>query len=262
MKQCDILKTGAIVMNSLRSRIFRYVKKKYQTVPEFLWKSFPDYAVLRHGDNSKWYGIIMNIPGKKLDFNMEGRVDVLNVKLGDPYFADMLIHKEGYFRGYHMGRGNWVSVLLDGTVPFKEICGLLDESFIVTGPGQKKQKERPPKEWIVPANPKYYDVIQAFEESEEIDWKQGRGITVGDTVFLYVAAPVSAILYCCKVTRTDIPYEYKDTNVTIRALMKIRLKKRYNPEEFPFHILKEKYGVFAVRGPRGIPYGLSCALKK
>ena len=46
---------------------------------------------------------------------------------------------------------------------------------------------------------------RAFEEAEEILWKQGSGIKKGDTVFLYVAAPVSAILYRCLVTETDIP---------------------------------------------------------
>lgn len=67
---------------------------------------------------------------------------------------------------------------------------------------------RPPKEWIIPANPKYYDIQAAFRTSKEIDWKQGKGIKVGDTVYMYVAAPVSAILYKCRVTRTDIPFRF------------------------------------------------------
>ena len=33
---------------------------------------------------------------------------------------------------------------------------------------------RPPKEWIIPANPKYYDIQAAFRTSKEIDWKQGK----------------------------------------------------------------------------------------
>ena len=121
---------------------------------------------------------------------------------------------------------------------------------------------RPPKEWIIPANPDYYDIVHAFDDDREIEWKQGRGIKAGDTVFLYVGAPVSAILYKCRVIETDIPYHYSDENLTITAVMKIKLQKRYKPSQFTFEKLKEKYGIYAVRGPRGIPDSLSEALKK
>ena len=127
---------------------------------------------------------------------------------------------------------------------------------------KKKEKERPPKEWIIPSNPKYYDIIHAFDGTEDIDWKQGAGIRRGDTVFLYVGAPVSAVLYKCEVTETDIPYQYRDGNLSITALMKIRLLKRYEPDRFTFETLKTEYGIFAVRGPRGVPDSLSEALEK
>ena len=132
---------------------------------------------------------------------------------------------------------------------------------MATASAKKKQKNRPPKEWIIPANPNYYDIIHAFDDKDEIDWKQGAGIKTGDTVFMYVGAPVSAILYKCKVTETDIPYHYEDENLTIKALMKIKLLKRYRPEQFTFEVLKEEYGIFAIRGPRGITNSLSEALK-
>ena len=63
------------------------------------------------------------------------------------------------------------------------------------------------------------------------------------------------------MTETDIPYKYEDENLTISALMKIKLLKRYKPEKYTFDVLKEKYGIYAVRGPRGIPNSLSAALK-
>ncbi len=101
----------------------------------------------------------------------------------------------------------------------------------------------------------------AFAREEEIDWKQGAGIRRGDTVFLYVAAPVSAVLYRCLVTETDIPYRYDDGRVRMKALMRIRLLKRYPPDRFTFEVLGRDHGIFAVRGPRGIPASLSEALK-
>ena len=251
--------------NSIRTRIFEYVKKKYGTEPEYLWMRYPDYAVFRHDDNRKWYGIVMDVEPEKLglrDRDGAEKLDILNVKVDDVLLAQILVQQEGYLPGYHQAHRSWVSILLDGTVPFEEITGLIDMSFRVTASKAKKQKFRPPKEWIVPANPKYYDIQGAFERAEEIDWKQGSGIRAGDTVYMYVAAPVSAILYRCKVTQTDIPYEFANKNLTIKALMKIKLEKRYAPEAFTFEKLKEDYGIFAVRGPRGIPKSLSDALKR
>lgn len=101
----------------------------------------------------------------------------------------------------------------------------------------------------------------AFEESDEIDWKQGKGIKAGDTVFLYVGAPVSAILYKCRVTETDIPFHFDNGEIHMSSKMKIRLLKRYAPDQFTFDALGKEYGIFAVRGPRGIPESLREALK-
>ena len=141
-------------MESLRERVYAYVKKKYKAEPEYLWRRYPNYAVFRHEDNRKWFGLIMDIPRSKLGLPGGEWVDILNVKLDDPLYVDILIQRDGYFRGYHIARGNWISILLDGTVPFEEICGMIDAEYLVTASKQKKQKVRPPKEWIIPANPK------------------------------------------------------------------------------------------------------------
>lgn len=175
---------------TLREEIFRYIGEKYQTEPEYLWRRFPNYAIFRHKENRKWYGLVMDVPRDKLGLSGKERVDIINVKLKDSFYRDMLTRQNGYFKSYHISRGNWLSILLDGTVPLREICSLLDESFLITSAKQRKEKERPAKEWLIPANPKHYDVLHAFDEKDEIGWKQGRGILVGDTVFMYAAAPI------------------------------------------------------------------------
>ncbi len=129
----------------MRQKLFDHVKKKYKAKPEYLWKRYPDYAIFRHSDNNKWFGLVMDVPRCKLGLDGDERVDILNVKLSDTFFADMLIQREGFFKGYHISKGNWVSILLDGTVAFDEICNLLDESYVATASKQKKQKIRPPK---------------------------------------------------------------------------------------------------------------------
>lgn len=250
------------IESSLRDEVFDYAKKKYGTKPEYPWMRFPDYAVLRHEDNKKWYGLVMNIPYEKIDRGKSGHVDILNVKLDDILMRDLLIQQEGYYIGYHISRGNWLSIALDGTVEPEAVYDLIDISYKATASKQKKQKLRPPKEWLIPANPKYYDIEHAFDEADIIDWKQGAGIKKGDTVFMYVAAPVSAVLYKCKVTEVDVPYDYQSKDLTITKIMRIKLQRRYKPDKFTFQRLKDEYGIFAVRGPRGVPNSLSNALKR
>ena len=248
-------------MDSLRDEVFACAQKKYKAAPEYLWQRYPGYAVLRHGDNQKWFALLMDVPAARLGLDGAGVKDILNVKLRDPLLADLLVQQKGFFRGYHIRQGNWISILLDGTVPLDEICHWLGESYLATASKQTQHRLRPPKEWLVPANPKYYDVQAAFEEANEINWKQGKGIKTGDTVFLYVAAPVSAILYKCRVTKTDIPCRFDNGEVRMSSVMKIKLLKRYPPDRFTFEVLGKNYGIRAVRGPRGVPRRLSEALK-
>ena len=204
---------------------------------------------------------MMDVPRSKLGLSGNDVVDVLNLKLADFLTRDFLIQRDGFFPGYHISRGNWITVLLDGTVELEEICHLIDVSYKVTASAKTKKAIRPPKEWIIPSNPKYYDSVHAFDDTDEINWKQGAGIKTGDIVFMYVGLPVSAILYKCVVTKTDILWHFQKDKLTIMKLMSIRLLKRYSPKKFTFEVLKDEYGIYAVRGPRGIPQKLSEALK-
>ena len=86
----------------LREKLFEYVREKYKSEPEYLWSRFPEYAVFRHADNRKWFGIIMNVRRNKLGLDGEEKVDILNVKLSDPLLVDMLVRQAGYLRGYHI----------------------------------------------------------------------------------------------------------------------------------------------------------------
>ena len=243
-----------------RQTIFNYIKKKYKISPEYPWRRDNTSAVFRHADNKKWFALVMTVQGNRLGLADNCWTDVINLKIDDLFYRDLVLRDDGILPAYHMNKMHWISVLLDGTVPDDKVFELVDISFMATASARNKEKIRPAKEWIIPSNPKYYDVIQAFNEADLIDWKQGAGIKKGDTVFLYVGAPVSAILYKCKVTETGIPYHYQDKNLTITALMKIKLLKRYPPDQFTFERLKSEFGIYAVRGPRGIPNSLSAVL--
>jgi len=121
-----------------RQQIFDYSKKKYGTTPEYLWARYPSYAVLRHQDNEKWYGIVMDVPKDKLGLQGTDVIDILDVKC-DPVMIDMLRQSSGFLPGYHMNKTNWISILLDGTVSDDQILDLLDMSYQMTA---KKKKQR------------------------------------------------------------------------------------------------------------------------
>lgn len=123
-----------------RQDIFLYAKKFFKTEPEFLWRSSPGNAVLRNADNRKWYAIIMDVPRYKLGLEGTEPIDVLDVKC-NPLMLGSLLMNDGYFPAYHMHKGRWISVILDGTVPKDEIFSLLNISYDITAKERgKKQK--------------------------------------------------------------------------------------------------------------------------
>lgn len=241
----------------MREKVFAYIKKKYKASPEYPWAKYDDNAVFRHSDNKKWFALVMGVEKDKLGLAGTEYVDVINLKIDDMMFRDVLVQTEGILPAYHMNKEHWITVLLDGTVEEAKVYDLIDVSYLAIASKKKQGKIRPPKEWIIPANPKFYDIEHAFDNAKIIEWKQSSSVKVGDTVFMYVAAPVSAILYKCKVVEVDIPYDYQDKNLTITTLMKIKLMHRYDRKQFTFDRLKEDYGIYAVRGPRGVPNSLS-----
>ena len=82
-----------------RKELFTWIRQQYGTEPEYPWHD--RNAVLRHKDNNKWYGVVLEVSADKLGLPEAGIMDVLNVK-SDP----LLIGSNGYFnKGDNYGRG-------------------------------------------------------------------------------------------------------------------------------------------------------------
>lgn len=114
-----------------RESLLAHVRQKYATSPEFLWPRQPRYAVLRHAENGKWYGVLMNVRARCLHLPGDGEVDVINVK--SPFAPDMLLSGvAGAFPAYHMNKRHWISLALDGSFPDAELYRLVEESFLLT----------------------------------------------------------------------------------------------------------------------------------
>lgn len=241
----------------MKDKIINYCIDTYHTKEEHPWQKFPENIVLRHGDNGKWYGLIMPVDGEKLSLLDTDFVWVLNVKC-DPMLASFLVGSPGYYPAYHMNKANWISILLDGTVKEEQVLNLLDESYELTMSAKEKRTSRRngPKDWLIPANPKYYDVVKAFSDQKIVDWKQGNdGMLPGDYVYFYVASPHSAILFYTKILETNLAIPEYLSKSRMKKRMRVELLHTFKEEDLPLSKMAE-LGVKTVRGPRGIPSAL------
>ncbi len=232
------------------NRIAKVIKEKYNIVPEFLWENDKKNAVFRNTNNKKWLAIIMNINKNKLD-SEDKDVEVINVKI-DAQKIPSLLEKNGIYKAYHMNKKYWITITLDETLSDEEIMAYIAESYSYTVTTN---------EWVVPANPKYYDVVNCFNNTNHVIWKQSSSIHEGDTVYLYVGAPYSCIMFKCKALKTDIPYSYSDSNLTISNTMELELLKVYPHDQYTFKVVSD-YGLKAIRGPRRMPKKLLDYMKE
>ncbi len=114
-----------------RKNIFDYVKEKYDVKPDYPWQNFPNFAALRHKDNEKWFGLIMDITEDKLGIKNNSKIDVLNVKARKEFIGS-LRKNENIYPAYHMDKDNWVSIVLDYTKNLDDIRDLIAESYELT----------------------------------------------------------------------------------------------------------------------------------
>lgn len=126
-----------------RGAIFAYVREKFGTEPEYPWARYPRYAVLRHQQERKWYGLIMDVPPDRLGLDGDRPLEIINLKSDD--VLDLLISgTPGILPAYHMDKRHWVSILLDGGITSEELFALIDESHALTGGRAGARRRRMP----------------------------------------------------------------------------------------------------------------------
>ncbi len=115
----------------MRKEIEKYINDTYEVFQEYSWDDSPNCTTFKHPDNMKWFGLIMDIPYRRLNIDKDGIVDVINLK-HIPEMIGGLRKEEGIFPAYHMNKEHWITVLLDGTVEMKKVCNLIDISYDLT----------------------------------------------------------------------------------------------------------------------------------
>ena len=118
---------GAVNRGELES----FIVENFGVDADYPWARYPTHAVFRHGDNRKWFALIMDVPRNRLGLQGAEQLAVLNVKC-DPFLIGSLREEPGFFPAYHMSKDTWITVALDGSVADGMIAMLLDMSYQLT----------------------------------------------------------------------------------------------------------------------------------
>ena len=121
---------------TLKKSIMSEIESQYGAKAEYLWPKTPNCCIFRHNSNRKWFAVIMQVAGNKLGFKSNQLQDIINVKC-DAYLISSLCQNQGFLPAYHMNKTHWNSIILDGSVPDKDIQRMIGESYDLTK-GKKK----------------------------------------------------------------------------------------------------------------------------
>lgn len=58
-------------------------------------------------------------------------VEIIDLR-SEPRVLENLIDNERYYPGWHMNKKHCYTIILDDSVPLEEICGRIDESYLLT----------------------------------------------------------------------------------------------------------------------------------
>ena len=237
------------------NRIAGWIRNTFGDGPEHPFENDTESTVFRNPADRKWYALFLHIPYEKVCAK-EGSTDIVNVKV-DAEQLPCILETDGIFPAWHMNRKHWVTILLDDTVPDDTVRSLITKSHSFTG--SRSAAPSASEAWVIPSNPNMWDIIGAMKRSDDLVWKQHSGVKQGDTLYIYVGAPYSAILYEYTVTDTDIPASW-DFGPRYPYEMHLHCTYRFGGEDIPFARMKE-CGVRAVRGPRRITAELAAAIR-
>lgn len=114
-----------------RETIFAFAKETYGAEPDYPWPKYPTYAVLRHPQSRKWFGVVMQIAASSLRLDSSEKIDVINLKC-DPFLLSELQREPGIYPAYHMSKEHWFTLRLDAPIAAEKIFALIDLSHQLT----------------------------------------------------------------------------------------------------------------------------------
>lgn len=132
-------------MPTIREQLDTHVKEKYGIEPEILPFSKEDYGVYRHPDTGRWFAVFIVKERSAFGLPGFGNVEVVSFRIRDRMLSDFMAQQPGYLRGFPASNWNWTTAVLDGTVPYEDICHWIDESYKATRKKTKNLKTPLPR---------------------------------------------------------------------------------------------------------------------
>ena len=128
-----------------RTEFETYIREAYDTEPDYPWEKQSSYAVYRHRGNRKWFAVVLDIPGVKLELQSREQISIVNLKCEERLMGSFL-GRPGIYPAYHMNKANWLSLALDGSADNDDIKLLLSLSHSLTAPSPRtKRKTKAPR---------------------------------------------------------------------------------------------------------------------
>ena len=121
-----------------KHEFLEYCLDEYGTAPDYPFDDLLETAVLRHGNNRKWYALVMRVSRRKFGIDSDEVIDVVNMKLPTEMHGSFSA-VDGVYPAYHMNKLHWVSVLLPDA-PDDIVKFLVNASFEATKSSGKKTR--------------------------------------------------------------------------------------------------------------------------
>ncbi len=230
------------------NRLARKIEREWGDPYDRPFDKYGDIVSYRIG--GKWYALILPLKLGQLGVTgseAEKAVEVVNLKV-DPADMEGLLALPGVYPSYHMSKKSWISLVLEGALPDEKVWELVARSRHLANPNPLANDDGPDF-WVIPANPKVYDIDSEFAETKLVYWTQKGKIRKGDLVAMYITAPVQAIRYVCRCLEAELDNTLYPDEPHIKKLMKVELLAQFSDDVLPRERMME-LGVRAVRGPR------------
>lgn len=104
-----------------------------------------------------------------------------------------------------MNKTHWLTVALDGALDddavWEYVCASRDAAASSRA-ARRSGSGKPGGAWIVPANVGWFDVKEYVESNaDDVPWESRARMFPGETVYLYLTAPLSCVKYKLRVIR-------------------------------------------------------------
>lgn len=227
----DVIKNcfdKVLYSNPQTLRILEWVQQTFQESVEYPYKN-KNIGILQNKRNEVRYAVI----------SIDEDIEKIEIKL-DKEQVQSLLQKDGFFIASHQNKDLWIAIALNDTIKDQRIkdCLSISRGFTLSIRNKKVDSDM----WLIPSNPKYYDVVGALEYEDTIIWNRHTNVKTGDVVFLYVGKPYSAILYRFVVREVDEE----------RKLMVLQKEKQFDATACTLTKMRQR-GVNTPRGARSMP---------